>query len=88
MKIRLLNLCFLYPFSRKLFLKIRRERTVTPGAYLRDRGSGLSHISHLKHSTNMETCRLVKENFTKSVQFEFLLVQIFCIASSNVDIVE
>ena len=55
---------------------------------MRDRGCGFSHIAHLKYSTNMETYRSVKENFTKSIQFEFLLVQIFCIASSNVDIVE
>ena len=55
---------------------------------MRDRGSDLVHIAHLKHSTNMETCRLVKENFTKSIQCEFLFVQIFCIASSNVDIFE
>ena len=85
MKIRLLNLCFLYPFSRKLFFKIKRERTVTPGTYLRDRDSGLAYIAHLKLSTNMETCRLVKENFTKSIKFEFLFIQIFCIDSSNVD---
>ena len=54
---------------------------------MRDRGSGLALIAHLKHSANMETYKSVKENFTKSMQFEFLLVQIFCIASSNVDIV-
>ena len=77
MKIRSLNLCFLYPFSRKLFLKIKRERTVTPGTYMRDRDSGLACIAHLKLSTNME--------ITKSIQFEFLFVQIFFIASSNVD---
>ena len=55
---------------------------------MRDRGSGLAHIAHLKHSTNtnMETCKSVNEN-TKSMQSEFLCVQIFCIASSNVDIV-
>ena len=52
---------------------------------MRDRDSGLAYIAHLKHSTNMETCRLVKENFTKSIKFEFLFVQIFCIDSSNVD---
>ena len=52
---------------------------------MRDRDSGLAYIAHLKLSTNMETCRLVKENFTKSIKFEFLFVQIFCIDSSNVD---
>ena len=33
----------------------------------------------------IETYRSVKENFMKSMQFEFLLVQIFCVVSSNVD---
>ena len=84
MKTRLLNLCFLYPFSRKLFLKIKRERTVTPGTYMRDRDSGLAYIAHLKHSTNTWkiTDRLKRSSRN---QFEFVFVQIFCIASSNVD---
>ena len=36
---------------------------------MRDRVSGLVHIAHLKHSTNMETYRSVKENFTTSIHY-------------------
>ena len=67
-------------FSLSVFAK-----TIFKNKTGKDRDSGLAYIAHLKLSTNMETCRLVKENFTKSIKFEFLFVQIFCIDSSNVD---
>ena len=81
--------------TKSLFSLSVFKKTILKNKTGKDRDSGdLFERSRLRFTLHcacqtfykyMETYRSVKENFMKSMQFEFLLVQIFCVASSNVD---
>ena len=77
-------------FSLSVFAKtIFKNKTVkgrdSGDLYERSRLRFSLHCASQTFYKYIETYRSVKENFMKSMQFEFLLVQIFCVASSNVD---